>query len=97
MCWFSDGSSKLLEASIESKMKEEKDLHELDIVAHRRLRDVTAAAAVECKQHIKNCEENLQYLKKEVWCEALKLHSASIFYQNNPEAVLSKLMINWFW
>jgi len=66
ICWFSDGSSKLLEASIESKMKEEKDLHELDIVAHRRLRDVTAAAAVECKQHIKNCEENLQYLKKEV-------------------------------
>ena len=55
-----------MEASIESKRKEERELHEQDIVAHRRLRDATAAAAVECKQHIENCEENLKFLKIEV-------------------------------
>ena len=67
ICWSLDGSSKLLEASIESKRKEEKDLHEQDIMAHRRLRDATAAAAVECKQHVENCQENLTYLKKQVY------------------------------
>lgn len=61
-----DGSSKLMEASIESKRKEEQDLNEQDIVAHRRLRDAIAAAAVECKQHIENCDENLKFLKKQV-------------------------------
>jgi len=55
-----------MEASIESKRKEERDLNEQDIVAHRRLRDAIAAAAVECKQHIENCDENLKYLKKQV-------------------------------
>jgi len=55
-----------MEASIESKRKEEQDLNEQDIVAHRRLRDATAAAAVECKQHIENCDENLKFLKKQV-------------------------------
>lgn len=55
-----------MEASIESKRKEERDLNEQDMVAHRRLRDAIAAAAVECKQHIENCDENLKYLKKQV-------------------------------
>lgn len=63
---FKDGSSKLLEASIESKRKEEKDLHELDIMAHRRLRDATAAAAVHCKQQIEYSENNLKYLANEI-------------------------------
>lgn len=63
---FRDGSSKLMEASIESKRKEEQDLNEQDIVAHRRLRDAIAAAAVECKQHIENSDENLKYLKKQI-------------------------------
>lgn len=61
-----DGSSKLMDVSIESKKKEEQDLHQLDIVAHRRLRDAIAAAAVECKQHVENCDDNLKYLKKQV-------------------------------
>ena len=55
-----------MEASIESKRKEEQDLNEQDIVAHRRLRDAIAAAAVECKQHIENCDENLKFLKQQV-------------------------------
>ena len=61
-----DGSSKLLEASISSKRKEELDLHEMDIMAHRRLRDATAAAAVESKQQIESCEENINFLKQKV-------------------------------
>ncbi|XP_078384616.1 uncharacterized protein LOC144667108 [Oculina patagonica] len=63
---FRDGSSKLMDVSIESKRKDEQDLHELDIVAHRRLRDAIAAAAVECKQHVENCDDNLKYLKKQI-------------------------------
>ncbi|XP_073229610.1 uncharacterized protein [Porites lutea] len=63
---FKDGSSKLMEASIESKRKEEKELHEKDIAAHRRLRDATAAAAVESKQCIEDCQNNLKYLKKQI-------------------------------
>lgn len=55
-----------MEASIESKRKEEKELHEKDIAAHRRLRDATAAAAVESKQCIEDCQNNLKYLKKQV-------------------------------
>ena len=55
-----------MEISIESKRKEEQDLHKLDIMAHRRLRDAIAAAAVECKQHVQDCDANLKYLKKQV-------------------------------
>ena len=68
MCVFvyKDGSSKLLEASISSKKKEEKDIHELDIMAHRRLRDATSAAAIDCKQQIESCDQNIKYLKEKV-------------------------------
>lgn len=66
MVKFQDGSSKLLEASISSKRKEELDLHEMDIMAHRRLRDATAAAAVESKQQIESCEENINFLKQKL-------------------------------
>nr|XP_058969420.1 trichohyalin-like [Pocillopora verrucosa] len=60
---FRDGSSKLMDASVESKKKEERELHKLDIMAHRRLRDATAAAAVECQQHIEDCDKNIKFLK----------------------------------
>lgn len=63
---FKDGSSKLMDASVESKRKEEHELHTLDIVAHRRLRDATAAAAIECKQHIEDCDKNLKFLKNTI-------------------------------
>lgn len=81
-CWLLDGSSKLMEASIESKRKEEQDLNEQDIVAHRRLRDAIAAAAVECKQHIENSDENLKYLKKQVTSFELICFDKGILY--NP-------------
>ena len=61
-----DGSSKLMDASVESKKKEERELHKLDIMAHRRLRDATAAAAVECQQHIEDCDKNIKFLKDTV-------------------------------
>ena len=61
-----DGSSKLMDASVESKRKEERDLLKQDTLAHRRLRDATAAAAVECKQHIEDCDNNLKFLKDQV-------------------------------
>lgn len=56
----------MLEASITSKKKEEKDINELDIMAHRRLRDATSAAAIDCKQQIESCDENIKYLKEKV-------------------------------
>ena len=73
-----------MEASIESKRKEEHDLNEQDIVAHRRLRDAIAAAAVECKQHIENCDENLKFLKKQVTSFKLTCFVKGILY-NYPK------------
>ena len=61
-----DGSNKLMDASVESKKREERELHKLDIMAHRRLRDATAAAAVECQQHIEDCDKNIKFLKDTV-------------------------------
>lgn len=70
-----------MEASIESKRKEEKELHEKDIAAHRRLRDATAAAAVESKQCIEDCKNNLKYLKKQVCQNCQKINANKCWHK----------------
>lgn len=84
---FQDGSSRLLEASITSKKKEEKDIHELDIMAHRRLRDATSAAAIDCKQQIESCDENIKYLKEKLTSVREKKKAQA---KNNLKAEVAK-------
>ena len=55
-----------MDTSIKVKIDDSKKLHQLDIMAQRCLRDALAAAAVDRKNHVENCSQNLDFLKGQV-------------------------------
>ena len=55
-----------METSIKTKIDDSRKLNQLDIMAQRCLRDALAAAAVDRRQHIENCSQNLDFLKAQV-------------------------------
>lgn len=61
-----EGSFKLINSSIENKSNEERRLHELDILAHKTLRDGLVAASLDCKEVIKSSEESLAFIEQMV-------------------------------
>ncbi|XP_031561651.1 uncharacterized protein LOC116297545, partial [Actinia tenebrosa] len=64
MWQFKEGSFKLINSSIVNKTNEERHLHELDILAHKTLREALVAASLDCKEVIKSSDASLELITK---------------------------------